>query len=46
MECDCGLKEVQVVQNGLDSESQRNATAGVVNGYVGLAAYSNARGLV
>ncbi len=46
MECDCGLREVQIMQNGLETESQRNVTSGVVNGYVGLATYSSASGLV
>eukprot|EP00985_Skeletonema_marinoi_P001270 scaffold514_cov121-Skeletonema_marinoi.AAC.9 len=37
---DCGLKQVQVIADGLDDEATRSATdGGVVNGYVGLALF-------
>jgi hypothetical protein len=37
---DCGLKQVQVIADGLDDEATRSAAdGGVVNGYVGLALF-------
>ena len=40
MECDCTLKEVQVVTDGFLNETVRNETDGGVNGYAGLSMYT------
>ena len=41
MTCDCGLKFVQRIEDGLESETERQVTAGVLNGYVGIALYTS-----
>lgn len=41
MTCDCGLKFVQRIEDGLESETERQDTAGEVNGYVGMALYTS-----
>lgn len=41
MTCDCGLKFVQRIEDGLESETERQDTAGVLNGYVGMALYTS-----
>jgi len=41
MTFDCGLKFVQRIEDGLESETEREDTAGVVNGYVGIALYTS-----
>ena len=40
MECDCTLKEIQVVTDGLLNETVRNETDGGVNGYAGLSMFT------
>ena len=40
MECDCTLKEVQVVTDGFLNETVRNETDGGVNGYAGLSMFT------
>ena len=40
MECDCTLKEVQVVKDGFLNEDARLAADGVVNGYAGISMYT------
>jgi len=40
MECDCTLKEIQVVTDGFLNETVRNETDGAVNGYAGLSMYT------
>ncbi|KAL7491876.1 hypothetical protein ACHAWT_001167, partial [Skeletonema menzelii] len=43
MTCDCGLKFVQRIEDGLEPETERERqdTNGVVNGYVGIALYTS-----
>ena len=41
MKCDCGLKEVQSIVDGLGSEEMREAEGDIINGVVGLALYSS-----
>ena len=41
MQCDCGLEDVQFIEEGLANETTRNNTDGLVNGVVGLALYGD-----
>ena len=41
MQCDCGLEDVQFIEEGLANETTRNNTDGLVNGVVGLALFGD-----